>query len=235
MSEGGSTRRLRPLAAGRRATVSPQLEALVAAASAAARSRRGQPPRHQALPAPLSSSAAVLDDRMAAEFVAGSSAPRWATTTDRRLRVSGPSNDPVGVGFERSAASTGSTSSGNWPKDTEITPISRTVAEEGVMDEVRCRSRTTSRRTSCRRRCPPTDRSVRLPGCVEAKCEGGKVIHEHVYRDHASLSVQVGLLDPAELPATSARAGRQPARSASAADRMTSDAKTRLRATPSAS
>jgi hypothetical protein len=32
--------------------------------------------------------------------------------------------------------------------------------------------------------------------------------HEHVYWHHASLSVQVGLLDPAELPATGAGAGR---------------------------
>jgi carboxymethylenebutenolidase len=68
-----------------------------------------------------------------------------------------------------------------------------------------------------------------------AKCEGGKVAHEHVYWDHASLPVQVGLLDPAELPATGAGAGRQFARSASAADRMTSDAKTRPQATASAS
>jgi hypothetical protein len=78
----------------------------------------------------------------------------------------------------------------------------------GSWTRSRCRSRTTSRRTSCRRRCPPTDRSVRLPGCAEAKCETGKVTHEPVYWDHASLSVQVGLLDPAELPATGAGAVR---------------------------
>jgi carboxymethylenebutenolidase len=46
---------------------------------------------------------------------------------------------------------------------------------------------------------------VRLPGCVVAKCEGRKVAYEHVYWDHASLPVQVGLLDPAELPATGAQ------------------------------
>jgi carboxymethylenebutenolidase len=34
--------------------------------------------------------------------------------------------------------------------------------------------------------------------------EGGKVAHEHIYRDQASVLVQVGLLDPAGLPVTGA-------------------------------
>jgi carboxymethylenebutenolidase len=34
------------------------------------------------------------------------------------------------------------------------------------------------------------------------KFEGGKVAHEHIYWDNASLLVQVGLLDAAELPVT---------------------------------
>jgi carboxymethylenebutenolidase len=32
------------------------------------------------------------------------------------------------------------------------------------------------------------------------KFENGKVAHEHIYWDQASLLVQVGLLDPANLP-----------------------------------
>jgi hypothetical protein len=68
----------------------------------------------------------------------------------------------VGVGFERSAASTGSTSSGNWPKDTEITPISRTVAEEGVMDEVPL-SLTHDIETDQLPPAVPPNRSVRAP------------------------------------------------------------------------
>jgi carboxymethylenebutenolidase len=34
--------------------------------------------------------------------------------------------------------------------------------------------------------------------------EDGKVSHEHIYWDQASLLTQVGLLDPAELPVTGA-------------------------------
>jgi carboxymethylenebutenolidase len=51
---------------------------------------------------------------------------------------------------------------------------------------------------------PPTGRSVRLPVCAVVKFEGGKVAHEHIYWDHASLLVQIGLLDPADLPVTGA-------------------------------
>jgi carboxymethylenebutenolidase len=54
----------------------------------------------------------------------------------------------------------------------------------------------------------PTGRHVQLPFCVVVKFEDGKVAHEHIYWDQASLLAQVGLLDPAELPVT---AGEQAA------------------------
>jgi len=50
----------------------------------------------------------------------------------------------------------------------------------------------------------PTGRFVRLPVCVVAAFEDGKLTHEHIYWDQASLLVQVGLLDPAGLPVTGA-------------------------------
>ena len=50
----------------------------------------------------------------------------------------------------------------------------------------------------------PTGKPVRLPFCVVVKFEGGKVAHEHIYWDQASLLVQIGLLDPAGLPVTGA-------------------------------
>jgi len=47
---------------------------------------------------------------------------------------------------------------------------------------------------------PPTGRRVDLPHVVVMKFENGKVAHEHVWWDQASLLVQVGLLDPGTLP-----------------------------------
>jgi carboxymethylenebutenolidase len=45
---------------------------------------------------------------------------------------------------------------------------------------------------------------VTLAFCVVVGFEDGKVAHEHIYWDQASLLVQVGLLDPAGLPVTGA-------------------------------
>jgi carboxymethylenebutenolidase len=54
--------------------------------------------------------------------------------------------------------------------------------------------------------CPaaPTGRFVRLPVCVVAGFRQGKLTHEHIYWDQASLLLQVGMLDAAGLPVTGA-------------------------------
>lgn len=56
----------------------------------------------------------------------------------------------------------------------------------------------------------PTGRKVVLPHVVAMGFdEFGRVAHEHIYWDQASLLVQVGLLDPALLPVSGAeQAGR---------------------------
>ena len=51
---------------------------------------------------------------------------------------------------------------------------------------------------------PPTGKRVRLAVCVVAGFRDGKLTHEHIYWDQASLLVQVGLLDPACLPVVGA-------------------------------
>jgi carboxymethylenebutenolidase len=45
---------------------------------------------------------------------------------------------------------------------------------------------------------------VRLAFCVVVKFEDGKVAHEHIYWDQASLLAQVGLIDGVALPVTGA-------------------------------
>jgi len=47
---------------------------------------------------------------------------------------------------------------------------------------------------------PPTGKRVELPHVLVMKFEDGKVAHEHLWWDQASLLVQVGLLDPGNLP-----------------------------------
>ena len=47
---------------------------------------------------------------------------------------------------------------------------------------------------------PPTGKRVELPHVVVMKFENGKVAHEHIWWDQASLLVQVGLPDLGNLP-----------------------------------
>ncbi len=51
---------------------------------------------------------------------------------------------------------------------------------------------------------PPTGKPVRLAVCVVAGFRDGRLTHEHIYWDQASVLVQVGLLDPAGLPVVGA-------------------------------
>lgn len=50
----------------------------------------------------------------------------------------------------------------------------------------------------------PTGKRVLLPVVVVAGFRDGKLAYEHIYWDQASLLVQIGLLDPAQLPVTGA-------------------------------
>ena len=55
----------------------------------------------------------------------------------------------------------------------------------------------------------PTGKRVELPHVVVMKFEHGKVAHEHIWWDQASLLVQVGLLDPANLPVAGVEQARK--------------------------
>jgi carboxymethylenebutenolidase len=48
-----------------------------------------------------------------------------------------------------------------------------------------------------------------LAVCVVAGFRDGKLSHEHIYWDQASVLVQIGLLDPAGLPVTGAEQAEQ--------------------------
>jgi carboxymethylenebutenolidase len=47
---------------------------------------------------------------------------------------------------------------------------------------------------------PPTGRYVEIPTVAIVNFRGGKLCHEHIYWDQASVLVQIGLLDPNGLP-----------------------------------
>jgi carboxymethylenebutenolidase len=108
------------------------------------------------------------------------------------------------VGFEGVRRFYGAHFIRKWPQDTELTPVSRTVGEDQLVDEILLSFTHDVEMDALLPGVPPTGRAVRLPVCVVVKFEGGRVAHEHIYWDQASLLVQIGLLDPGDLPVTGA-------------------------------
>ena len=147
--------------------------------------------------------AAVFDDHVAAEFVDMDLDATMATMTDDPY----VNHVPVmtgGVGFDGVRQFYGDHFIGKWPQDIEITPVSRTVGEDQVVDELVLSFTHDIEMPQLLPGVAPTGRHVRLAFCVVVGFKDGKVAHEHIYWDQASLLAQVGLLDPAELPVTGA-------------------------------
>ncbi len=86
------------------------------------------------------------------------------------------------------------------PPDTTITPVSRTVGENQLVDEMIF---------SCTHSQPipwllpgvaPTYRKVRIPLVAIVRFQDDKLAHEHIYWDQASVLQQIGLLNDPALP-----------------------------------
>lgn len=93
---------------------------------------------------------------------------------------------------------------GKWPADTKVNQISRTVGRDQVVDELLMSFTHDVPLDFMLPGVAPTGKRVELPVVVVMKFQGGKILHEHIYWDQASLLAQVGLLDPNILPVTGA-------------------------------
>jgi carboxymethylenebutenolidase len=89
---------------------------------------------------------------------------------------------------------------GQWPDDTQVEPISRTVGEDQVVDELHISFTHDRVLDIMLPGIAPTGRRIEVPVCVVAAFEEGKLSHEHIYWDQATVLVQAGLLDPEGLP-----------------------------------
>jgi len=145
--------------------------------------------------------AAVFDAHVAAEFVQRDLDAAMATMNDDPY----VNHVPVmtgGVGFEGVRDFYGRHFIGKWPEDTTITPVSRTIGEDQVVDELVLSFTHDIEMDAILPGIAPTGKRVQLAFCVVVGFDGGRVKHEHIYWDQASALVQVGLLDPAGLPVT---------------------------------
>lgn len=95
------------------------------------------------------------------------------------------------------------------PKDATVTPISRTIGKDQVVDELIVSFTHDTQWDYLLPGVPPTGKRVELPHVVVMKFENGKIAHEHIYWDQASLLVQVGLLDPANIPVAGVEQARR--------------------------
>jgi carboxymethylenebutenolidase len=86
------------------------------------------------------------------------------------------------------------------PPDTEMTPVSRTVGEDQIVDEMVFKFTHSIPMDWVLPGIPPTGKHVEVPLVAIVGFRDGKLAHEHIYWDQASVLVQIGLLDPAKLP-----------------------------------
>ncbi|WP_439611551.1 ester cyclase [Reyranella sp.] len=98
---------------------------------------------------------------------------------------------------------------GNNPPDTELVPVSRTIGTDQIVDEMVFRFTHTSEVDWMLPGIAPTGRRVEVPLVAIVRFVDGKVAHEHIYWDQASVLVQVGLLDPKGLPVAGAETTRK--------------------------
>ena len=86
------------------------------------------------------------------------------------------------------------------PPDTAMTPVSRTIGADRVVDEMVFEFTHTIRMDWMLPGVAPTGKRVRVPLVVIVNFRGDKLAHEHIYWDQASVLAQVGLIDAANLP-----------------------------------
>ena len=86
------------------------------------------------------------------------------------------------------------------PPDTSMTPVSRTVGAERVVDEMVFEFTHTIEMDWMLPGVKPTGKHVRVPLIVVVHFRDGRLAHEHIYWDQASVLVQLGLIDGERLP-----------------------------------
>jgi carboxymethylenebutenolidase len=86
------------------------------------------------------------------------------------------------------------------PPDTSMTPVSRTVGVDRVVDEMVFEFTHTIKMDWMLPGVEPTNQHVKIPLIVVVHFRDGKLAHEHIYWDQASVLAQLGLIDAKTLP-----------------------------------
>ncbi len=95
------------------------------------------------------------------------------------------------------------------PPDTTLTPVSRTIGEHQLVDEMIFSFTHTQEIPWMLPGVPPTNRHVEIPLVAIVRFRGDKLAHEHIYWDQASVLKQIGLLSDPKLPVFGAETARK--------------------------
>jgi carboxymethylenebutenolidase len=114
-----------------------------------------------------------------------------------------------GVGRQQLERFYGSYFIPSMPDDVELVPISRTVGSDRIVDEFVFCCTHSVQMDWLLPGVRPTGRRLELVTVVIVYFEGGKIHHEHIHWDQASALVQLGLIDPANLPVAGVEAAHK--------------------------
>ena len=95
------------------------------------------------------------------------------------------------------------------PPDTEMIPVSRTIGEDQLVDEMVFKFTHTIRMDWMLPGVAPTGKRVEVPLVAIVRFRDGKLAHEHIYWDQASVLVQLGLIDTSKLPVAGVESARK--------------------------
>ncbi|HEX5431438.1 MAG TPA: ester cyclase [Bryobacteraceae bacterium] len=95
------------------------------------------------------------------------------------------------------------------PPDTRLTPVSRTIGKDQIVDEMIFSFTHTQEMPWMLPGVPPTHRHVEIPLVAIVRFRDGLLAHEHIYWDQASVLKQIGLLTDPSLPVYGAETARK--------------------------
>jgi len=95
------------------------------------------------------------------------------------------------------------------PPDTEIVPVSRTIGADRLVDEMIFRFTHTMEMDWMLPGVAPTGKRIEIPLVAIVHFREGKLAHEHIYWDQASVLVQLGILSANGLPVAGVETARK--------------------------
>ena len=95
------------------------------------------------------------------------------------------------------------------PPDTEMISVSRTIGEDQLVDEMVFKFTHSIRMDWMLPGVAPTGKRVEVPLVAIVRFREGKLAHEHIYWDQASVLAQIGLIDAATLPVAGVESARK--------------------------